>query len=330
MVHRLRELDIAKGVGICLVVLGHCVTITFPELTKIIDCFHMPLFFFVSGLTYKQYATDDLVVKKFHSLCIPLIIYTIYNELLHLCTMLLPNDKLQELVYSCFQIRGQWFLETLLIVTIIAHYITGQKKLFRNLTVFALYFLGMIISCFDLPVSVRVENSLVALGFYWCGIIASPLILRLFTLCQLKRPTALLLAGGGGLLLTPLIILPGETVQFYRNVYGNPILFTLKAYVGIALVLLISAAIGKSNFWEYLGQNSLIILVTHFPVYRTLTQLNHFLKTEYEKCYSIVCFLVTILITAVLVRLITNYFPEFGGKRRSKSTVISTVNKGNA
>lgn len=319
MVHRLRELDIAKGVGICLVVLGHCVTITFPELTKIIDSFHMPLFFFVSGLTYKQCDTDNLVVKKFHSLCIPLIIYTIYNELLHLCTMLLPNDKLRELVYSCFQIRGQWFLETLLIVTIIAHYITGQKKLFRNLTVFALYFLGMIISCFDLSVSVRVENSLVALGFYWCGIIASPLILRLFTLCQLKRPTALLLAGGGL-----------ETVQFYRNMYGNPILFTLKAYVGIALVLLISAVIGKSNFWEYLGQNSLIILVTHFPVYRTLTQLNHFLKPEYEKCYSIVCFLVTILITAVLVRLITNYFPEFGGKRRSKLTVISTVNKGNA
>ena len=50
---RIEWIDMAKGIGIILVIMGH---ISFrPESLNVWLCsFHMPLFFFLSGLTYNS------------------------------------------------------------------------------------------------------------------------------------------------------------------------------------------------------------------------------------------------------------------------------------
>ena len=51
MVTRNRILDIAKGIGIILVVIGHMpINI---DIYNVIYTFHVPLFFFISGLLYR-------------------------------------------------------------------------------------------------------------------------------------------------------------------------------------------------------------------------------------------------------------------------------------
>lgn len=47
---RISWIESLKGIGIILVVLGH----TFWGGTKVIYAFHMPLFFFVSGMLFKE------------------------------------------------------------------------------------------------------------------------------------------------------------------------------------------------------------------------------------------------------------------------------------
>lgn len=49
MEHRIGYIDIAKGIGILLVYIGHCDLDYKSNLFLWIYSFHMPLFFFISG-----------------------------------------------------------------------------------------------------------------------------------------------------------------------------------------------------------------------------------------------------------------------------------------
>ena len=49
--NRIATLDIAKGIGILLVVIGHCYS-KYTKIEGIIYGCHMPLFFIISGVIY--------------------------------------------------------------------------------------------------------------------------------------------------------------------------------------------------------------------------------------------------------------------------------------
>ena len=74
---RLKWLDICKGFAILLVVLGHVIdgatmykdVVWMQYLYKAIYAFHMPLFFFLSGMAYKCFpiAVVDFICVWFHA-----------------------------------------------------------------------------------------------------------------------------------------------------------------------------------------------------------------------------------------------------------------------
>lgn len=69
---KLREhyIDVAKGVAMLLVIIGH-ITIIPSWLYAWINSFHMPLFFFLSGMVYNPYKYDkfkDFFKAKFKGL----------------------------------------------------------------------------------------------------------------------------------------------------------------------------------------------------------------------------------------------------------------------
>ena len=71
------EVDVAKGIGIVLVVLAHCCGGTLPS--NVINSFHMPLFFCLSGLFLfrKNESFRDFINKKAKSLLFPCLIFGI-------------------------------------------------------------------------------------------------------------------------------------------------------------------------------------------------------------------------------------------------------------
>jgi len=67
---RYEQLDIAKGIGIVLVVIAHN-SILRPFETFILP-FHMPLFFFIAGVLVKESdSLKEFLYKKYNSLLLP-------------------------------------------------------------------------------------------------------------------------------------------------------------------------------------------------------------------------------------------------------------------
>lgn len=76
---RLEWLDVAKGIVIMLMVLGH--TGLPIRASNIIFAFHMPFFFLASGFTTKfdKYSVWRFTINKFKTIGIPFVIYSVIN-----------------------------------------------------------------------------------------------------------------------------------------------------------------------------------------------------------------------------------------------------------
>lgn len=70
MKSRLNYIDIAKGIGILMVIVGHCGSLPSP-ITKAIFSVHMPLFFILSGYFYNPKPNMDkkIFIKKVPKAC---------------------------------------------------------------------------------------------------------------------------------------------------------------------------------------------------------------------------------------------------------------------
>ena len=73
MKNRIAYIDIAKGLGICVIVLAHNDLAGYhPTLHKFIYAFHIPLFFFLSGMFFRPERTfRETFTRRFNTLMKP-------------------------------------------------------------------------------------------------------------------------------------------------------------------------------------------------------------------------------------------------------------------
>ena len=84
---RWQWLDAAKGLGIALIVWGHIYSITDPSALQVyVYAFHVPLFFFVSGLTFNpdRQTPAQMVRSKSRSLLLPYLCYALLGYAFYL------------------------------------------------------------------------------------------------------------------------------------------------------------------------------------------------------------------------------------------------------
>jgi len=74
-VNRLEYIDIAKGVGIILVIAAHGFS---GYASNLIFCFHMPLFFLISGILFKPMPSLDYMQKKALHLLLPYAVFLLF------------------------------------------------------------------------------------------------------------------------------------------------------------------------------------------------------------------------------------------------------------
>ena len=87
--------DIAKGIGIILVVMGHACCPVLPH--GIIYSFHMPFFFFLSGLFIcRQCETNfyNYVKKNFRSLLVPYFYFNILSIIFYYVMSIIFHKEL--------------------------------------------------------------------------------------------------------------------------------------------------------------------------------------------------------------------------------------------
>ena len=97
---RLQFIDIAKGLGIMLVLFGHLLP-NHSVVKAIIYSFHMPLFFITAGYVLSNRPFSSIIKKRFRSVIIPYLVFgLIYGsfDLKSLCFILYGSNE--SLIYA--------------------------------------------------------------------------------------------------------------------------------------------------------------------------------------------------------------------------------------
>ena len=292
MSKRIEYLDIAKGIGILLVVLGHNdFEVISPFIQRMIYSFHMPMFFFLSGYFINaSIPFFDFFKKRFNALMKPFFftIFLIYFTSVSFEKMGFTTaiTRIVKSLYGSGHYLDWvqlWFLPHLFAVSLYAFlFITLVSKL-RNRWItwgvllatlaiaipflhafypFPLSILGKDYELWGLPFSL---DLVLVTGFFF---ILGNEVRQVTT--EKTFDNWLLLAATGGVVVLLNILFPYE-IDFNIRLYESFLVNTTEAILGILFILALSRQIDLhttrlASFFRYLGNISLIILLFHVPV----------------------------------------------------------------
>ena len=283
-------IDIAKTIGIILVVLGHTDFIG----KNIIYQFHLPLFFFLSGVVFNLDKVDNLkefFYRRVKGLYVPFIIFEIISLLLHNFFSLihfytdLSNVKVIydfsdfiKMVFKIITLGGGeqlvgplWFLiSTLEINIIFAIFMKWLKKYTKkyNIIVFIICIILFFIGCYtDLPR--MLSQSLIGMFFYCCGYIFK------INKEKVKFNIYLLLIA----LVTVLFCSKINYVDISQLEIRYKSLLIISGLAGTYAVLYISqkAKILENKFLLYCGKNTIYILALHCIFFKFIMLIEIFI-----------------------------------------------------
>lgn len=130
---RIEWVDIAKGIAIILMVLGHT---GIPKyINDWIYSFHMPFFFFISGVLSRQYEQTDVacnikyILHKTKVLLLPFLIYSLINIILYPLYGKLPSQEfLISLLQDGWNGIALWFIPVFFVCVVICYFCSGTNK----------------------------------------------------------------------------------------------------------------------------------------------------------------------------------------------------------
>lgn len=261
-------IDLSKGIGILLVLVGHG-----PLETFYISVFHMPLFFFIAGLTFVAPMWRDcrtFLVKKTNRLLVPWTFFSVVSLLVEAFV-----GRIGEHPFN----GPLWFLQTMFVSLLIYSAL--------NLCVRSRALLNVV--CFSLPVFVYVWLTYFNDDFYMPSLLIRSLESAFFIHlgCLLKRLDAMKEKPSYMLMLTSAVVyLAGgyASVSLYDTshlLYANTGTYTynlplslLTCIAGIIAVVMLSVKIRRLPMLNWLGKHSLVIMAVHFPVIERLNYLS--------------------------------------------------------
>ncbi len=325
---RISWIDIARCFSILIILYAHVYDKSI--VSDYVHLFHVPVFFILSGLVWKQ-ATDR---KKFaagllYGLVIPylfagIVSIVIYQVLGHLITgdtlnllncvkgLFYANSRTGLMAWN----RPLWFIPCLFSVRIIWELIARiPKNYMQYIVVCIIWALAIIIvhtELSDLKLPWELEVALNALPYYTIGVVLN----RYLKLRGETKLSKLILALSVAALFAFTVLICNwndAALSFQYNHYGNYLLFFLGAAAGSAIIFCISMLIEKCKAFEFIGQNTLIILLWHkFPI--LLFQSTGFGKSmvkNADSITSIIVGIVLVLISALLSLLVGFIFQKF-------------------
>ena len=321
--NRISWIDMAKGYGIILVIVGH---LHLPStITNYIYSFHIPLFFFLSGYLFNtKKSFKDFVATKIKRLIIPYIclcIPMIFSNLLFSENYTFNFDCFKiELVCFLLQERHTtlWFLACLLILNIIMYLVVkySTSKWLSDLYCMLFCLSGLILWHFGIKDLIwNCDLALVVLPFFYAGYRFRNLKLFL-NIHKLAFP-----------IITIMVILMGTIIFFLNNLNVNSTgvrvdffysninivgITYLVAFIGITMMVLVS--MGYNNkLIRYIGENSLLYFAWHqtiiFPVLsRICWKIDVIQYDVYHGTYLFPCitFFSTFFIITILNEIISH------------------------
>ena len=296
---RNQVLDIAKGIGIILVFLGHSLWKGGLAFGTIFN-FHMPLFFFISGMLFKpwKYASSlELFKHVVVAFLIPYIFFSTLGLLTFWLSPRFPHDLrgVLSLVYSIFvgchpRTNGPtWFLIVLAEVQLMAWLVlkaSNGNSLALLLYAVLVYVIGSIGWSLWLPrfsqnlIPFRFLSAMLAFLYFAFGyVVAKCDLVELSSRCPLKF-VFLRAVSCVRILKFLVVVLVVLVMVFLTHWFGrnsivdypwHPFLFIVTSMLGVIVVLTVSREIvyvdRKMWGWlSYIGRNSLYYFVCEMVV----------------------------------------------------------------
>ncbi|MDZ4301868.1 MAG: acyltransferase family protein [Pseudomonas sp.] len=284
---RIPWIDAAKGLGILLIFFGHVFSVAKPTpLYVYVYAFHVPLFFFLSGLTLKPDAESlgRVLTKKLRTLVVPYLYYAFLGYLFYLVGYLMAqrlNLHIAQFDYGLWPplwgilygsigdgnlVNGPlWFVMALfccfMLGWVINRYVASLALRLLLVALLAAAGIGLA-PVYRLPWSL--SPALVALVFFQAGYLYQ----NSSFFKTLKPGTQWGLLGLA--LLTSLFSQLNGFVTLAETRIGQPLLYFFFAFAGIAMLVLALQRLGEHGRWlAWLGQYSLSIMLIHMLIIKS-------------------------------------------------------------
>lgn len=347
---RIGYLDVARGIGMILVVLGH-ITFVDESLRRFVTSFHMPLFLMISGILLYVTKTEErsfgqIVKGKSRSILLPYFIFSGGAVLLELVRAMIKDlDVTEVLLQDVFQticLQGFstfWFLPTLFLGEILFLKVRQSNGLRTTGLIGAVVMVVMYVA--SLLERQWYQGHVGELGYELfhdvilvpvrAGFAAGFIFLGYFLGILLEKKRASFADSVVGFFL---LLAMGVVSSFTGFIdlrflqIGNLFLFLVRTICGSMGVILLCRGLGNisqsllGEVLRFLGQNSLVIMVTHLD-YRVL---NYSIKAAsliqgvvQSQILYVVCTMVFVFaIEAVVIYIINRFFYKFLGRKTQK------------
>lgn len=280
---RNRIIDIAKGIAIFLVIFGHITHV--PEIRQYIWSFHIPLFFFISGVLIKTNKCQNFtryLGKKSIQLLIPYLIFYIVTFLYWL--ILEKNTRGAELAwwsqiiglfYGTYNLQymyfngALWFIPCLFSMEILYWFIAKITRWrIRIALLIILCLTGIYASPYLSWLPFGINAAMIGLVFLGIGNMLGPQILNGQWHSRWGNITKLSVFGILLFIQWALHDFAGADLASLK--FNHPFMYIPIAIIGIALCMVISSFINKNTALEWLGKSSLVLFAFQEPVYRVV------------------------------------------------------------
>lgn len=345
--NRNNTLDVLKGVGIFLVVLGHATFVNDRIITYIFS-FHMPLFFIVSGMLMRIKSEADSSIKNFmrkklRSIAIPYLSFSMCYTIIDFLSVYYQQISYSDLKVNAIctlSLAGSgplWFLPTLflseLMLFLLAKKFNGWQTFvlsiviagigFSGCSVFVPYFelhKASLITLFYMNFLVILLRSMICLILLAPGYVFYEYIGKLeskFSFVQLFA----------GLVLMAIVFplsLQNVNLDLHNLNYGKIYIFLPCAFLGTLGLYLLCNTLPKLKLLEFWGRNSLVIMVTHLNFYLLYVgnlfahAVNPYITRAKDYVFLFNILLVTMILCSVIIVLINRFLPWIVGKRKTK------------
>ena len=273
---RIEWIDVAKGIGIVLVIMGHTFALKYSQ---VLYTFHMPLFFFLSGLFVKQYKNFYELLEKscqkilrpwFVMILISLMVVITIPEWRHILSLKGILVEFYTANTNLTQNSSLWYLVCFFVVTLLFYpldkIIQGNPK--KHLVILillsiAILWLKEILVFVPIPehrLPFKSDTALVALVFYAVGFYAKNIIMQSVPVLNIRLIFILFVLWAIGALFN------GWTNLNSYDFGKIKLFFYPIAFMGIAVCCGIAYQIAKNDrlylikrLLSYYGRNSLLI-----------------------------------------------------------------------
>lgn len=276
---RIEFIDLAKGIAILLVIIGHCYWVKeFPIVKKVIYSFHMPLFFIISGFFSKKLPLIESIVKHSKAYLLPLVVTSLIALALIVVGDIFRCESVLNSINSwikiMFTMRGNqdalvvpmitplWFLMALFYgSTIYSQLLRIDKSSQCFFSVCGLCLVSALnASSIHLPL--MIEEGVLSVLFLWIG-----RCLRDLEFIQL-RPISKL--GYLSLLLIWVVSIHYGPFHFKTISFGHLYITLFGAIAGSMIILKLCYCIKGKIRGGWLGRNTLNVLCGHVISFNVL------------------------------------------------------------